>query len=80
MHEHTGNVSIPRPPRNPLDRQVPRTVVEATVIGSAKPCGRLLAQGQRYRSAAHCLLDHGFEQITAERLGVFGVAVFVREY
>jgi hypothetical protein len=53
MHEHTGNVSIPRPPdvvtilweRNPLDRQAPRTVVEATVIGSAKPCGRLLAQG-----------------------------------
>jgi hypothetical protein len=88
MHEHTDNVSIPRPPdmvtilweRNPLDRQAPRNIVEATVIGSANPCERLSAQGQRYRTAAHCLLDNGFEQITAERLEVFGVAVFVREY
>ncbi|MDN3363291.1 MULTISPECIES: hypothetical protein [Priestia] len=63
-----------------MGRQAPRTIVEATVIGRANPCGRLLAEGQRYRTAAHCLLDNSFEQITTERLEVFGVAVFVREY
>ncbi|KZZ82683.1 hypothetical protein [Bacillus sp. SJS] len=81
------SVSIPKPPdsvtilwqRNPLDRRAPRTIVEASVIGSAKPCQRLLQNGMRYRDAAECLRSNGFEQITSERLGVFGLAVFVRE-
>jgi hypothetical protein len=84
----TSNVSIPRPPdvvtilwqRNPLDRRAPRTIVEATIIGNAEPCQRFLQTGKRYRKAANCLLNNGFEQVTNERLGVFGIAVFVREF
>ena len=86
IENYKENVSIPRPPdvvtilwqRNPLDRRAPRTIVEATVIGSARPCQQLLQNGKRYRTAAECLLDNGFKQITNERLGVFGIAVFVR--
>ena len=83
----TGDVSIPQPfdvvtilwQRNPLDIQAPRTIVEATIIGNARPCRRLLQTGDIYRSAVNCLLDNGFEQLFSERLGVFGVSVFVRE-
>ncbi|NRD79169.1 hypothetical protein HPT25_17565 [Bacillus sp. BRMEA1] len=81
-----NDVSIPRPPdvvtilweRNPLDRQAPRTIVEASVIGSADGCSRFLRTGRRYTSARNCLLDNGFEQILSESFGVFGVSVFVR--
>ena len=83
----TGDVSIPQPfdvvtilwQRNPLDIQAPRTIVEATIIGNARPCGRLLQTGDNYRIAVKCLLDNEFEQVFSERLGVFGVSVFVRE-
>jgi hypothetical protein len=83
----SGGVSIPQPPdivtilwqRNPLDIQAPRTIVEATIIGSARPCQRLLQTGDSYRIAVKCLLDNGFEQVFSERLGAFGVSVFVRE-
>ncbi|MCM3774143.1 hypothetical protein M3225_27395 [Priestia aryabhattai] len=86
-YTRTGNVSIPQPPdvvtilwqRNPLDIRAPRTIVEATVIGNARPCRRLLQTGDVYRIAVECLLDNGFEQVFSERLGVFGVSVFVRE-
>jgi hypothetical protein len=84
--EMADNVSIPRPPdvvtilweRNPLERQAPRTIVAATMIGSANPCGLKLQPGDRFRSARRCLLANGFEEIVNERFGVFGTAVFVR--
>ncbi|MEE3897155.1 hypothetical protein [Priestia megaterium] len=83
----TGDVSIPQPPdivtilwqRNPLVIRAPRTIVKTTIIGSARPCQRLLQTGDSYRMAVKCLLDNGFEQVFSERLGVFGVSVFVRE-
>lgn len=80
------NVLIPRPPdvvtilweRNPLDRQAPRTIVEASVIGSARGCRSRLQPGRSYRRARRCLLANGFRQVSSEHLGVFGVSVFVR--
>lgn len=65
--------------RNPLSLTSPRTIVEATVIGSANPCIRDLRNGKRYVCAEDCLLANGFEKIFEERLGLFGLAVFVRE-
>ncbi|MFC0272628.1 hypothetical protein ACFFIX_14425 [Metabacillus herbersteinensis] len=82
-----SNVSIPRPPdvvtilweRNPLKRRAPRTIVEATVIGNADPCDRFLENGEQLVCAEDCLLDNGFKKVFEERLGVFGLSVFVRE-
>ena len=61
----TGDVSIPQPPdivtilwqRNPLDLQAPRTIVEATIIGSARPCRRLL-QTNYCRFGRQCYYNH----------------------
>ncbi|WLD94419.1 hypothetical protein [Alkalihalobacillus sp. AL-G] len=83
----SNNVSIPRPPdvvtilweRNPLNQRAPRTIVEATVIGSAAPCNRFLGSGESLARAENCLLDNGFKRISEDRLGVFGVSVFVWE-
>ncbi|WP_257351497.1 hypothetical protein [Pseudalkalibacillus decolorationis] len=80
-----SNVSIPRPPdvvtilweRNPLNPRSPRTIVEATVIGSSEPCKRFLKSGQSFVRAEECLLDNGFKKVDEERLGVFGVSLFV---
>lgn len=82
-----NNVSIPNPPdvvtilwvRNPLRPGSPRTIVEATVIGEAGLCNRFLQTNRRLRRAEECLLGIGFERISEERLGVFGVSVFVRQ-
>ncbi|WP_442597906.1 hypothetical protein [Neobacillus sp. D3-1R] len=82
-----SNVSIPRPPdvvtilwqRNPLHPHSPRTIVEATVIGSADPCNRFLRTGEIYACAKECLLENDFTKVFEERLGVFGLSVFVRE-
>lgn len=81
-----SEVSIPRPPdvvtilweRNPLRERAPRTIVEATVIGSADPCQRFLRANERFVCAEDCLLDNGFRKVCEQRLGVFGVALFVR--
>lgn len=80
------NVMIPRPPdvvtilweTNPLDRQAPRTIVEASVFGSANPCGRFLQPGDQFRRARQCLLSNGFQEVSSERFDVFGVSLFVR--
>jgi hypothetical protein len=82
-----NNVSIPRAPdvvtilwqRNPLQPRSSRTIVNASVIGSASPCTRFLRNGVRYVNARDCLLNNGFQIITNERFSVFGVTVFVRQ-
>ena len=80
----SDSVSIPRPPdvvtilweRNPLRPQSPRTIVEATVIGSADSCK--LSTGTSYRKAVNCLLSNEFVRISNTCFDVFGVSVFVR--
>lgn len=80
----SDSVFIPRPPdvvtilweRNPLRPQSSRTIVEATVIGSADSCK--LSTGKCYRKAVNCLLSNDFVRVSNTRLGVFGVSVFVR--
>jgi hypothetical protein len=83
-----SRVSVPRQPdvvtilsqRNPLRRRSPRTIVEASVIGSAKPCKRFLRDNERFSCAEECLLDNGFKKVSEENLGgVYKVSVFVRE-
>lgn len=81
------NVSIPKPPdvvtilwqRNPLDLTAPRTIVQSSIIGSSRPCTRLLADDKTYSAARDCLLRNGFKQLSSDRLGVFGVSLFVRQ-
>ncbi|MFZ3591210.1 hypothetical protein ACOI1C_18690 [Bacillus sp. DJP31] len=82
-----GEVSIPRQPdvvtilsvRNPLRRRAARRIVEATVIGNARPCGRFLRENERLSLAKKCLLDNGFEKVFEEKSGVYKVSVFIRE-
>ncbi|RSK26609.1 hypothetical protein EJF36_06915 [Bacillus sp. HMF5848] len=67
MGEREGNLRIPRPPdvvtivfeRNPFTGVL--EIVGATVIGSARPCQRLLDEGDSVKRAANCLLKNGFE-------------------
>ncbi|MFJ7976615.1 hypothetical protein JNUCC23_09360 [Peribacillus sp. JNUCC 23] len=52
------------------------TIVEATVIGSAKPCN--LNAGQSLITASICLLSNRFVLVSNIDLGVFGISEFVR--
>ncbi|MGG5254251.1 hypothetical protein ACQYAD_12215 [Neobacillus sp. SM06] len=88
MFTSSSHVSIPRSPdvvtilwsRNPLRPRSFRTIVDATVIGSASPCNRFLRSGQHYVDARDCLLANGFRLVSQQRVGsVYGVAVFVRQ-
>lgn len=82
----SNSVSIPRPPdvvtilwvRNPLKPGSSRRIAEATVIGSAEPCN--LSTGKCYGKAVNCLLENDFVKVSNNDYGVFGVAVFVREF
>ncbi|HEX6923681.1 MAG TPA: hypothetical protein VF149_07645 [Bacillales bacterium] len=82
-----SDVSIPRPPdvvtilwvRNPLRRRSPRTIVEATVIGNADPCNRFLRANEKFVCAEDCLLDNGFKKVCEDKMGVFGVSLFIRD-
>ncbi|WML44729.1 hypothetical protein [Neobacillus sp. PS3-40] len=82
----SNNVSIPRPPdivtvlwvRNPLQPRSFRTIVDASIVGRATPCTRFLGNGDRFVDARDCLLNNGFQIISRQRFGVFGVTVFVR--
>ncbi|MGE7764212.1 hypothetical protein [Peribacillus sp. NPDC096540] len=56
----------------------PRTIVEATVIGSAAPCENTLNPGDCFRAAALCLLGNRFVQVLNLDFGLTGVAVFIR--
>ncbi|MFJ7680705.1 hypothetical protein [Peribacillus butanolivorans] len=55
-----------------------RTIVEATVIGSAAPCDNTLDPGDLFRAAVICLLGNGFVQVLNLDFGLTGVAVFIR--
>ncbi|MGJ7910279.1 hypothetical protein [Neobacillus sp. LXY-1] len=55
-----------------------RTIVAATVIGSAHPCENCLQPGDRFSAARTCLLNNGFQRVFQEMFGDFGVSVFVR--
>lgn len=80
----SNSINIPRPPdvvtilwqRNPLRPLEPRTIVQATVIGSADPCK--LKEGRQLRQAVTCLLANRFLLVFNLDLGVFGISVFVR--
>ncbi|SFC64794.1 hypothetical protein SAMN05443252_10560 [Bacillus sp. OV322] len=65
--------------RNPLRLLEPRTIVEATIIGSANPCRNDLDEGSRLRDAVACLLRSGFLLVSSTDLGIFGVSVFIRQ-
>lgn len=65
--------------RNPLDRHAKQTIASVCITGFFKPCHFLLQEGKRYKDAVECLESKGFEQITNERFGTFGVAVFVNK-
>lgn len=55
-----------------------RTIVQATVIGSAAPCANNLDPGDSYRAAVRCLLGNRFVQVLNLNFGRTGVAVFIR--
>ncbi|MBA9029093.1 hypothetical protein HNP81_004437 [Peribacillus huizhouensis] len=61
--------------RNLLTPLTPR-IVEATVIGSAKPCD--LSAGQSLITASICLLSNRFVLVSNTDLGIFGISKFVR--
>ncbi|MGE8080881.1 hypothetical protein [Peribacillus loiseleuriae] len=61
--------------RNLLTPLVP-TIVEAAVIGSAKPCK--LNAGEPLIEATICLLSNRFVLVSNIDLGVFGISEFVR--
>ncbi|OIK09912.1 hypothetical protein [Bacillus sp. MUM 13] len=65
--------------RNPLRPLQPRTIVDATIIGSAKPCRNDLDEGSRLRDAVACLLRNGFLMVSSTDLGIFGASVFIRQ-
>ncbi|CAH0320563.1 hypothetical protein SRABI84_05245 [Peribacillus simplex] len=80
------NVFIPNPPdvvtilweRSPFEKEAPRTIREATVIGSANPCQKKLVPGKRFNKARSCLLENGFEEIVSDSFFLHGISVFVR--
>ncbi|CAH0232249.1 hypothetical protein [Peribacillus simplex] len=55
-----------------------RTIVQASVIGSAAPCKNTLDPGDSYRAAVLCLLGNRFVQVLNLDSGLSGVAVFIR--
>ncbi|KMY49873.1 hypothetical protein AC625_10315 [Peribacillus loiseleuriae] len=77
------SVNFPRRPdvvtilwqRNLLTPLVP-TIVEATVIGSAKPCK--LNAGEPLIQAGICLLSNRFVLVSHIDLGIFGISEYVR--
>ncbi|MGG3471134.1 hypothetical protein ABES02_27145 [Neobacillus pocheonensis] len=64
--------------RNSDDRNAPRRIVQAAVIGSANPCADRLEQNDRFSRAQRCLLRNGFTREFQERFGDFGISIFVR--
>lgn len=62
--------------RNPLRPLSPRTIEEATVLGSPGSCP--LLAGIRYRDAAMCLLSIKFVEVSNTNCFFTGVSVFVR--
>lgn len=87
VDEYIENARVTRMPnvvtiiwkRNPLDRQAKQTIASVSITGFFKPCHSALQEGKRYKDAVECLVTKGFEQITNERFGTFGISVFVHK-
>lgn len=81
-----SNVSLPRFPdlvlvsfaKNPLHPNSRFKVVDACVIGSAKPCNHFLKEGELFHCAKECLLKNGFTVVSRSSTGVSGYELFER--